>query len=230
MTKRPNVKNIIYWIVFITLFGSMVFAIVMAVNAPYDYPPGQEHVRIKSDYMLMIVQCFLGLMVMMLPGMLEKKLRFEIPNHIFVMYFIFLFCAIYLGEVHNFYNVIPSWDLILHTFSGVMLGALGFSLVIVLNSSERVKVALSPVFMGVFAFCFALAAGVVWEIYEFTLDSILGFNMQKAYASSGEAFIGAEALLDTMTDLIVDAAGALMVSIVGVATMKKRTQEKEHPQ
>ena len=32
---------------------------------------------------------------------------------------------------------------------------------------------------ALFAFCFALAAGTVWEIYEFSGDHLLGLNMQK---------------------------------------------------
>jgi hypothetical protein len=178
--------------------------------------------------MILIVQCFLGLVVMMLPGMLEKRLKLEIPTYIFVMYFVFLFGAIFLGEVQNFYIIIPSWDLILHTFSGVILGALGFSLVSVFNNSASVRVDLSPAFLGLFAFCFALAAGVVWEIYEFALDSVLGFNMQKAYTEAGEALAGSQALLDTMTDLIVDAAGALVVSVIGVISIKKRKRNENN--
>ena len=68
---------------------------------------------------------------------------------------------------------------------------------------------LSPVFIAVFAFCFALALGAVWEIYEFTMDSVFGTNMQKYMLDNGTALIGQAALQDTMKDIIVDAIGAL---------------------
>ena len=64
---------------------------------------------------------------------------------------------------------------------------------------------LSPVFIAVFAFCFALAMGAVWEIYEFTMDSVFGTNMQKYMLDNGTALIGQAALQDTMKDIIVDA-------------------------
>jgi len=131
------------------------------------------------------------------------------------MYFIFLYCAIYLGEVRNFYYIIPYWDLILHAFSGAMLGALGFSLVSYFNDMEVLETHLSPFFVALFAFCFALASGAVWEIYEFLADSLLGTNMQKFILADGTVLAGHAALRDTMTDLIVDALSALTVTVIG---------------
>ena len=114
----------------------------------------------------------------------------NIPNYMYVLYFIFLYCAIYLGEVRNFYFVIPHWDTILHAFSGAMLGALGFSLVSILNGSKRLRLKLSPFFIALFAFCFALAAGSVWEIYEYTFDGLLTLNMQKYALEDGTLLVG----------------------------------------
>ena len=131
------------------------------------------------------------------------------------MYFAFLFCAIYLGEVRNFYYIIPHWDTILHAFSGAMLGAFGFTLVNILNDSERVKVTLSPAFIALFAFCFAVAVGAVWEIYEFSGDELFGLNMQKFRLSDGTELIGHKALRDTMKDIIIDTIGAAIVSLMG---------------
>ncbi len=78
--------------------------------------------KVKSDYALMLLQCVLGIFVMMIPSIVEKKKSIDIPDPIEIIYFIFLYCAIYLGEVHNFYYLIPYWDSILHAFSGAVLG------------------------------------------------------------------------------------------------------------
>jgi len=61
-----------------------------------------------------------------------------------------------------------------------------------------------------FFFFFAVAIGAVWEIFEFSRDQIFGFIMQKS------------GLIDTMWDLIVDSAGALIASISGYFYIKKR--------
>ena len=178
--------------------------------------------RTKSDYILMMLQCTLGIIAMLLPGLLTKRLRIVIPSGIYILYVIFLYCAIYLGEVRSFYYSVPHWDTILHCFSGAMLGALGFSFVTLLNNTQRVPVNLSPSFVAVFAFCFALSLGVVWEIYEFTFDGLLGLNMQKFALEGGEPLVGRDALADTMKDLIVDALGALATSIIGYVSIKYR--------
>ncbi|MEG1548082.1 MAG: hypothetical protein RR232_05575 [Clostridia bacterium] len=226
--KKPSWRKIIGTILFVALVLSIVFAIYKVFTAPSDPAEAMEHGRLKSDYLLMLLQCVLALIVMFIPSLiLEKKLKIRVPNYIFVLYFIFLFCAVYLGEVRNFYFVVPHWDTMLHAFSGAMLGALGFSLVSMLNSSKNVAVNLSPAFVGLFAFCFALAAGAVWEIYEFTLDSILNLNMQKAYTESGVALVGREALLDTMKDTVVDAIGAFIMALIGTITMKKNSKVKK---
>ena len=88
--------------------------------------------------------------------------------------------------------------MILHTFSGLMLGALGFSVVNLLNRTEKVPVHLSPLLVAVFAFCFAVTLGVIWEVYEYTFDGILHLNMQKFAVQNGAPLIGREALKDTM--------------------------------
>ena len=80
---------------------------------------------------------------------------------------------------------------------------------------------LSPFFVSLFAFCFALAIGAVWEIYEFSLDGLMGFNMQKHTLADGTPLVGHAALSDTMKDIIIDALGALAASIIGYVSLKK---------
>ena len=168
----------------------------------------------------MLIQCILGLVAMMIPTFIERKLSISIPNYMYVMYFIFLYCAIYLGEVRSFYYLIPYWDTILHAFSGAMLGALGFSLISILNNTKEIDLELSPFFISLFAFCFAVAAGAIWEIYEFSVDSLLSLNMQKYMLADGTPLIGQEALADTMKDIIVDAISALVISTAGYIVNK----------
>ena len=85
---------------------------------------------------------------------------------------IFLYCAIFLGETRSFYYNVPHWDTFLHFFSAGMLGTLAFSIISILNDSEHVPFNLSPGFIALFAFCFAVACGALWEIYV-TFDGIL---------------------------------------------------------
>lgn len=221
--RKWDWKKIISVILFVTLILSIAYTIYKIATTSNDPTPNKDG-RLRSDYVLMLIQCILGLVVMFIPSILERKLSVDIPDFMEIMYFIFLYCAIYLGEVHNFYYVIPHWDTILHAFSGAMLGALGFNLVNLLNNSKRINMVLSPFFVSLFAFCFALAVGALWEIYEYLFDGLLSLNMQKFALADGTLLVGREALSDTMDDLIVDAISALVVAIIGNISLKKKNK------
>lgn len=207
-------------LLFFTLIISAVYSLVRIIAPQPLVSTGTAYAHVRSDYVLMFIQCLLGLVVLSVPSIASRKLKFNIPNFIYIMYYIFLYCAIFLGEVLDFYYVIPHWDVILHFFSGAMLGALGFILVSQLNDSEMIRVSLSPFFVALFAFCFALSCGAVWEIYEFVFDGLLGLNMQKFITATGEVLVGHNALHDTMTDIIVDALAALLISLIGYSRLK----------
>ena len=218
-TKRQDWKRMFAIFVLSSLILSILFVIVMLFIAPTKNTTS-DFIRTKSDYTLMLIQCLLGVAAMFLPSIIERKWNFDIPNTMEVLYVVFLYCAIFLGEVRNFYHLIPYWDTILHTFSGAMLGALGFSVVSLMNDTEKWHLNLSPAFVAFFAFCFSITLGVFWEIYEFSFDGLLGLNMQKFALEDGTLLIGRAALSDSMKDLIVDGVGALAISIIGFISLK----------
>lgn len=211
-------------------FGKVfVIIVLLSFLAPFAYlvwhivtgdPGGGAEGRNREDYILMLLQCLLGVAALLVPMRLMRRMDVKIPRLMFLMYVAFLYCAIFLGEVSNFYYLVPHWDTILHTFSGAMLGALSFSVLSIFNNTERIPVNLSPAFIAIFAFCFALAMGGVWEIYEFAVDFGFGTNMQKFALSDGTPLIGQAALMDTMKDIIVDAVGALVMSVIGYTSLK----------
>lgn len=221
VSDKDKWKKIVGIMVFVSLLLSIVYATVKIIYAPAG-TSSEMYEKVRSDYVLMLLQCILGIVVMAIPSIVEKKASIDIPNNMEIMYFIFLYCAIYLGEVRNFYYLIPNWDTILHAFSGAMLGALGFSLVSFLNDSEHTHIDLSTFFVALFAFCFALASGAVWEIYEFLADEILATNMQKYMLADGTILVGHAALMDTMEDFIVDSLSSLAVTIAGYYSIKNK--------
>lgn len=218
-SQKRNWPQIISIVLFISLVGSIIFVVVRLIQSSFNGDNLELHTR--GDYILMLIQCVLGLIVMFLPSFIQRRFSIIFPDQIYVMYLVFLYCSIYLGEVGKFYYLIPFWDSILHGFSGVMLGALGFTVVNLLNREERLTVKLSPSFVSLFSLCFAVTLGVVWEIYEFTFDGLLGLNMQKFALQGGALFVGRDALIDTMKDLIIDFIGALAMTIIGYFSIKK---------
>jgi len=211
--------SVLYWSTFVSFLVPVVFLIwQIIVTDPEDlYSHGD---RSRADYVLMLVQCLLGIIVLHVPGFLTHRFKLAIPNLLYILYIIFLYCAIFLGEVRNFYFVIPHWDIILHAFSSVMTGLFGFMVVTALNQAKVTPIRMSPIFVALFSFAFAAMVGTLWEIYEFAFDGMLGMNMQKFLLEDGTALIGRDALADTMEDLIVDCLGALAASLTGYLSLK----------
>jgi len=228
MMFKKDWRKIVARFLFITLIISIVYTIVRIIQTPSDYTSDYEYINVRSDYILMLLQCLLGLFVMTLPSFINRKFSIQIPTFVEVLYYIFLYCAIYLGEVRSFYYLIPYWDTILHAFSGAMLGALGFSLVSMLNREVSEYVRLSPFFIALFALCFAIAFGSIWEIYEFSMDIIFKTNMQKYMTYEGVVLVGNAALSDTMKDIIVNSLSALFVSLIGYTYLKNLEKNKHN--
>ena len=67
----------------------------------------------------------------------------------------------------------------LHTLNGFLAAAIGFSLVNLLNEDKRLSFNLSPFFVAVVAFCFSMTIGVLWEFYEFFMDTNFAMDTQK---------------------------------------------------
>jgi len=218
--KRRDYRKIVGVFVFTSLILAIIGIIVMMFIAPSEYQLDDPNGKIKSDYVLMLVQCVLGLIVIILPSLIEHKIKIEIPSRMMVVFILFIYAATFLGEVRNFYYTVPHFDTLLHTLSGGMIGALGFSIIAFLNNSDKIPVTLSPLFVACFTFCFALALGGIWEIYEFMADGIMNTNMQKFALENGTQLIGRTAVIDTMKDLIVDAIGAFVISIIGYISLK----------
>ena len=121
----------------------------------------------------------LTLLLLYIPSWLQVKLRIEIPIGLEISILCFIFAAEILGEINAFYIVIPGWDTILHTLNGFLCAAVGFSLVLLLNDTEKLTFDLSPFFLALVAFCFSMTVGVMWEFFEFGVDRFLNFDMQK---------------------------------------------------
>ncbi|MEG1523927.1 MAG: hypothetical protein RRZ24_09025 [Clostridia bacterium] len=217
--KSEKIARIIYLSVLFSFIIPIVFLILRIIMSD-SVPAESADVRSKADYLLMLLECVLGVVVIHLPSFLQKRFKFELPTALYLMYILFLYCAIFLGEVRDFYYLVPHWDTILHTFSSVMAGAFGFIVVATLSRDEHTAISLPPLFVALFAFCFASTIGTLWEIYEFSFDAILGLNMQKFRLADGTLLIGHAALGDTMKDIIVDVLGALGASIAGFFSLR----------
>ena len=100
----------------------------------------------------------------------------------------------------------------LHTMNGFLAAAIGFSLVDVLNRSEKTMFNLSPLFVAMVAFCFSMTIGVLWEFVEYFADNVLLLDMQK---DTIVHTIRSVALDPTATNTVVTIEGITDVAVNG---------------
>ena len=122
--------------------------------------------------------CLLSLILLFAPLFIQNKFEITLPNDLEIAIYLFIFSAEILGEIDNFFGIIPYWDIILHTINGFLAPAVGFSLVDLLNKNSK-NINLSPFYLCLVAFCFSMTIGVLWEFFEYGCDKFLNVDMQK---------------------------------------------------
>ncbi len=169
----------------------------------------------KSGSLLLVLETGAGLLLVLLPAMLSKWLRFYLPSFLYFFFLAFIYCAIYLGDAYHFYYI-PYWDKFLHLISGALLFGLAWAILGCFKFKEKLPAG----FLCLYGVAFAVFCGVLWECYEFTCDGLFAMNLQR-YMSAGRALSGRAALMDTMGDLIADLAGSLIFSLGSYLRLKQ---------
>ena len=123
--------------------------------------------------------CALALFLMTIPSFIEHNWHIDIPDTLEIIVIVFIYAAEILGELKAYYINVPFWDTMLHTTTGFLAAAVGFSLCDIFNRNENIKFDLSPFFLAFVAFCFSMTVGVLWEFFEFGMDFFTGSDMQK---------------------------------------------------
>ena len=126
-----------------------------------------------------VMLCIFTLFLFTIPSFIERNWHIDIPNTLEVIILLFIYLAEILGEIRAFYVKVPGWDTALHTITGFLAAAVGFSLVDIINRNENTRLYLSPVYVSIAAFCFSMTIGVIWEFFEFTADRLFYLDMQK---------------------------------------------------
>lgn len=160
--KNHKVKFCVYLILRILVIASLVMA------------------AIRKEYENVFV-CVLSLLLFFAPTFIEKTLKIDLPSTFEIIVLLFIFSAEILGEIHNYYMIVPYWDTVLHALNGFLFAAFGFSLLDIINRNPRFKFQLSPFYLAVVAFCFSMTIGVLWEFIEFGCDMLLGTDTQKDF-------------------------------------------------
>jgi len=168
------------WILRFSIAGSLVYTIIIG------------HWVGTAGGALVLIATFLV-------DYINKK-HHKINPLITAMIYIYCLFSLVMGNMWDFYDKIVWWDLLMHVLSGVILGTVGNTLI----NKKTGKNQLSKVVKFLFIVGIACIGGVIWEIYEFTIDSLFKLDTQlaKTYGIS-----------DTMWDLILDFIGGVGIGI-----------------
>ncbi|MCX7821343.1 MAG: hypothetical protein N2258_06675 [Brevinematales bacterium] len=226
-TKRW--RNLFFWItrlsVFLSIFLNSISAIIEIFS---DKIVEKGEIFLKfSERGEIFLGAFIFLILSIIPDYIEMKNKVDIPDILEIIVIIFIYASTYMSVRFNLYYNFFWWDDLLHTFSGIIIGFLGFIFVFKLN--ENYSLNLNPFLVALFAFCFSVTMGVLWEIFEFTTDALIKTTHQKWDLPPESILLGkpyqGSGLRDTMSDLILDSIGALFSSMVGYVMYKARKME-----
>lgn len=123
---------------------------------------------------------------------------------------IFICFGVVVGYVLNTKTNFQYVDILEHFVSGIVASYFAYEFAVVFQGRSR---HLSPALAAMFSLCFSVMIAVAWEFYEFTMDRLYGYTLQQSFILSESG------LVDTMADIILASAGAL-VGMFWVAFVK----------
>lgn len=138
--------------------------------------------------------------------LLITAVTWKFPFSFFICAIIFDVFATAGGSVLNLYRTIGCYDKIIHFLSGVLAAAFGKAVIEFILKRKGAPQLKEVILLFTLFFSFACAG--LWEVYEFSMDHIIGTHMQ------GDSF-------DTMTDIISGILGGLTYCAF-IAAAKKR--------
>lgn len=177
-----------------------------------------------------LIYFFAGILAISGIFLAEQIFRIRFPLFLELTVAVYAFSASTLAYEFAFYTLIPCWDKIVHAFAGFAFALIGLCLAqfLLKEPKEGLRTALA---FAVVALALALAEGYLWEIFEFTADTLTGGDLQPWNESvlqdlgNGTYLVSdprGEGLIDSMLDLIVNLIGGLAAAVPAVFLLWKR--------
>ena len=126
-----------------------------------------------------------------------------VPYRVQTMLNLLICFGVVIGSTVNKFTTFEHIDIPEHFFSGYIAAAGSYELAVIIQSRQPKDKKLSPALAAMFGLAFSVMLLTGWEFYEFTMDRLYGLNLQRSFFNTEAG------LIDTMTDLIIGAAGAL---------------------
>lgn len=138
---------------------------------------------------------------LLIPPLFWRITRLKPAHLVSLTVNLFSFLAFVIGIAFRGYGRFPFYDKAVHTLSGVLFGLLGV-IFYYLMKKDRAIVPRDGIFAGYFAVSFACTIGMLWEVWEYSMDFIFHSDPQHVLTTG---------VHDTMQDMIVCLIGSLFV-------------------
>jgi hypothetical protein len=151
----------------------------------------------------------------LIPTLVRRKVHIVVPWEVTFLIALTLFLHIAGYSYHWYLDLYPWYDKFAHLIASTTVALLGFlAVLIMMRVSNGLQFQRWHIFF--FIIIFTMAFGAIWEIWEFTLDTLAGAYLTKPLQHSNT---------DTMIDLITDLGGALIVAVLGTFYLKRKSAE-----
>lgn len=185
------IKTINYILVIIMSIGSFCLMIYRLSQGRYG--------RIPTDIAIYFV--------LLIPTILKRFIKIEEKDKL--EFYIFIFIAEFLGCIVNLFKFITWFDTLSHFVSGIYFFIIGLKLLRLMNKFDEQN----KMFNIIFAVAIALSSACIWEIFEFSIDSLFSMNLQHNIDTG---------VVDTMQDIIACTLGTFISEITYYFKSKKR--------
>lgn len=121
-----------------------------------------------------IALAVLTMFLLCVPRAVEKLFKIKLSLTLCIVLFIYIM-SVFAGHSFNMYDLVPFWDKYLHALGGIVIGAFGFYIPVIVGvRAERMRLICT-----VFAICFSMALSLAWEFIEFGSDMVFHTDMQR---------------------------------------------------
>lgn len=128
-----------------------------------------------------------------------RKTNFRLSSVELFWYYLFIFFADFLGCVVNLYNTVSWYDTVVHFSSGL------FTFFVGLFVFNRLDKKFSNIWIkAIFGLSVVCLVAVIWEIFEFGSDILLGLDLQHNTDTG---------VVDTMIDMISALGGGMIGTV-----------------
>jgi hypothetical protein len=158
---------------------------------------------------------FVAVGLSLIPTLVSRRVHIVVPWEVTFLIALTLFLHIGGYSYHWYLDFYPYYDKFAHLIASITVALLGFlAVLIIMLVSPDLQFERWQIFF--FIVIFTLAFGAIWEIWEFTMDTLAGAYLSKPLQQGNT---------DTMLDLIVDLAGGMIVAVLGTFYLKRKSAQ-----